>query len=130
MRNLLLLAALPALALAGCSKSGGDGGSFALPKDFKLVSASQDFPDGADEEYPAGPNADALNNNCRACHSPSMVTVQPPLAHDEWVKEVGKMMNTFKAPVPEEEVPKILDYLDAQSARERAELSKASSASG
>jgi hypothetical protein len=125
MCRLLLLAALPALALAGCSKSGGDAGSVTLPKDFKLVSASQDFPDGADEEYPAGPHADALNNNCRACHSPSMVTVQPPLTHDEWVKEVGKMMNTLKAPVPEEEVPKIRDYLDAQSARESAELAKA-----
>lgn len=124
MRKLLLLAALPALALAGCSKSGGDADSATLPKDFKLVSASQEFPDGADEEYPAGPNADALNNNCRACHSPSMVTVQPPLSHDEWAKVVGKMMHTFKAPVPDEEVPKILDYLDAQSAKERAELAK------
>jgi len=130
MRKIILLAAFPALALAGCSKSGGDAGSVKLPKDFKLVSASQDFPDGADEEYPAGPDADALNNNCRACHSPSMVTVQPPLSHEEWGKVVDKMMHTFKAPIPDEEVPKILNYLDDLSAKERAALAKGPGGNG
>lgn len=124
-KALVLFAALPALVLAGCSKGGGDGGSVTLPKDFKLVSASEDFPVDADAEFPAGPQADAINNNCRACHSPSMVLVQPPLSHDEWVKVVGKMQHTFKAPVPDSEVPKILEYLDAHSTSERAELAEA-----
>lgn len=121
-KALVLVVALPALALAGCSKGGKESGTVTLPRDFKLVSVSADFPVGAEEEFPAGPQADAINNNCRACHSPSMVLVQPPLSHDEWVKVVDKMLHTFKAPVPDSEVPRILEYLDAHSTSERVAL--------
>ncbi|WP_338465602.1 hypothetical protein RXV95_08395 [Novosphingobium sp. ZN18A2] len=126
MRIPPLLAAIALLSLAACSKggSGGDtdtaGGK--LPADFKLTSASIEMPDGAEEEFPAGPDVDAMNNNCRACHSPSMVLVQPPLTRGEWTKTVDKMRHTFMAPVPDSEVPKILNYLDDLSTRERAKL--------
>lgn len=71
------------------------------------VTLPQDF----DQEYPAGAGVDALNTHCRACHSPSMVLTQPPLSREEWRKEVGKMMDVFKAPVPQDQVDIITQYL-------------------
>lgn len=73
------------------------------------VSLPQDF----DVEYPAGPGADAVNANCRACHSPSMVLTQPPLSAEEWHKEVRKMIDVYKAPIAEDQVEAITGYLKA-----------------
>lgn len=71
------------------------------------VTMPQDF----DVEYPAGTGADAVNANCRACHSPSMVLTQPPLSAEEWHKEVRKMIDVYKAPIPEDQVAPITLYL-------------------
>ncbi|MBN9144599.1 MULTISPECIES: cytochrome c [unclassified Novosphingobium] len=76
------------------------------------VSLPQDF----DVEYPAGAGADAVNANCRACHSPSMVLSQPPLSAEEWHKEVRKMIDVYKAPIAEDQVGAITGYLTALSA--------------
>ena len=114
MRLLLVSAAL--LALASCGKP--DMGKTKLPQGFKLTDTSVTLPDDSAETYPAGPGAEAMNNTCRACHSPSMVLLQPPLRHEEWVKEVDKMRGTFKAPVADNDMPAILAYLDALSARQ------------
>ncbi|WP_187334933.1 hypothetical protein [Novosphingopyxis iocasae] len=84
-----------------------------------LASVSVDLPDDA-ATYPDGPNVDAMNANCTACHSASMALYQPPLSSDEWHKEVEKMRNTFGAPVAEADVPAIVAYLTALSARTKA----------
>lgn len=76
------------------------------------VSLPQDF----DVEYPAGPGVDAVNANCRACHSPSMALTQPPLSAEEWHKEVRKMIDVYKAPIPEDQVGAITGYFAALSA--------------
>lgn len=73
------------------------------------VSLPQDF----DVEYPAGPGVEAVNANCRACHSPSMVLTQPPLSAEEWHKEVRKMIDVYKAPIAEDQVEAITSYLKA-----------------
>jgi hypothetical protein len=75
--------------------------------------------DSSGEQFPAGPGSAAMDNNCRACHSPSMVLSQPPLTHDTWVREVEKMQKTFKAPVQDGDVPAILNYVDALSISQR-----------
>jgi hypothetical protein len=49
-----------------------------------------------------------------------MVLTQPPLTHEEWVKVVDKMRTTYKAAISEEDMPMILAYLDAFSARQAA----------
>ena len=84
-----------------------------------LVSVSVDLPDD-EATYPDGPNVDAMNANCTACHSASMALYQPPLSSDEWHKEVEKMRNIFGAPVAEADVPAIVAYLTALSARTKA----------
>lgn len=81
-----------------------------------LRSTSIDLPEDA-EAFPDGPNADIVNSDCRACHSASMVLYQPKLSAEDWKKEVDKMRNTFAAPVPEEDVPAIVAYLTAMSAK-------------
>jgi cytochrome c5 len=69
-----------------------------------------DLPD-SDRMFPAGPGADAMNNNCLACHSAGMVLNQPELSKQAWAAEVNKMINAYKAPVAPEDVEAIVEYL-------------------
>jgi cytochrome c5 len=73
-----------------------------------LRSVSVDFPDPG-RTFPGA--ADAVNNNCLACHSAGMVLTQPHLSRADWQAEVDKMRNTYKAPIADVDVPKIVDYL-------------------
>jgi mono/diheme cytochrome c family protein len=61
--------------------------------------------------FPNGPGAEAMNNNCLACHSADMVLNQPALPMMEWKAEVDKMQAAYKAPIDPEDVHAILDYL-------------------
>jgi cytochrome c5 len=74
-----------------------------------LKSVTVDLPDSG-RTFP-GPGADAINNNCLACHSAGMVLNQPVLPKSAWQAEVTKMIQTYKAPVSEEDVAAIVDYL-------------------
>ena len=58
-----------------------------------------------------GPGADAINNNCLACHSADMVLNQPALPKATWQAVVDKMIHIYKAPVEEKDVDPIVDYL-------------------
>lgn len=62
-----------------------------------------------------GPSAEAMNANCRACHSASMVLLQPHLTRAEWTAEVTKMRNVYKAPVDAADDAAIIDWLVAMS---------------
>jgi hypothetical protein len=42
-----------------------------------------------------------------------MILTQPPLTAAAWTAEVNEMRSTYKAPVPEEDVPQIVAYLAA-----------------
>lgn len=86
---------------------------------FTLASASVDLP-ADDEQYPAGPNADAINANCTSCHSASMGLTQPALSADQWKATVLKMRETYHAPVAAKDVPAIVAYLTALSAKQGA----------
>ena len=77
---------------------------------LSLKSVSVDLPPG-DDMFPNGPGADAINNNCLACHSAEMVLNQPALPMSEWHAEVDKMRTAYKAPIDPKDVGAILDYL-------------------
>ena len=77
---------------------------------LSLRSVSVDLPSG-DRMFPGGPSADAINNNCLACHSAGMVLNQPALPKAEWEAEVEKMRAVYKAPIDAKDVDAILDYL-------------------
>jgi hypothetical protein len=75
-----------------------------------LHSVSTKFPDPG-RLFPGGSSADAINNNCLACHSIGMVLTQPKMSRAEWQAEVNKMRTTYKAPIADADVPAIVDYL-------------------
>ena|ERR1700759_5273544 len=77
---------------------------------FLIKSTSVDLPAG-DSMFPGGTAADAINNNCLACHSADMVLNQPPLPRATWEAEVHKMINAYKAPIDQTDVAAIVDYL-------------------
>ena len=79
---------------------------------FELKSVKVDLPD-SDKMFPDGPGADAVNNNCLACHSTGMVLNQPALSKQAWTAEVHKMINNYKAPIAPEDVGAIVDYSTA-----------------
>lgn len=74
---------------------------------FKSVNVDLPFGDRMFE----GPGADVVNNNCLACHSVGMVLTQPPFSRQTWEAEVAKMRNAYKAPISNEDVDPIVDYL-------------------
>lgn len=77
-----------------------------------LRSVGIDLPTGG-QMFPGGTSAEAINNNCLACHSTDMVLNQPALSPSTWREEVGKMRTVYKAPVPDEDVPAIVAYLSS-----------------
>jgi hypothetical protein len=76
----------------------------------QIKSTTVDLPSG-DNMFPGGAAADAINNNCLACHSADMVLNQPALPKSTWEAEVHKMINVYKAPIDNADVPAIVDYL-------------------
>src|SRR6516164_4802024 len=75
-----------------------------------IKSTTVDLPAG-DSMFPGGTRADAINNNCFACHSADMVLNQPALPKATWDAEVHKMITAYRAPVDEADVGAIVDYL-------------------
>jgi mono/diheme cytochrome c family protein len=77
---------------------------------LSLKTVSVDLP--ADERmFASEPGADAVNNNCLACHSADMVLNQPALSKAQWKAEVDKMRTAYKAPIDPKDVDPIVDYL-------------------
>ena len=102
MRTFLPIALAAGVALSPCcAQAAGK---------LSLRSVSVDLPSG-DRMFPGGPSADAINNDCLACHSAGMVLNQPALPKAEWEAEVDKMRAAYKAPIDAKDIDAILDYL-------------------
>ena len=84
----------------------------AAPDGITLTPVAVELPDG-DDAFPPGPGAELVAGNCVACHSSGMILSQPALTKATWAAEVTKMRNTYKAPVADEDVAAIVDYLAA-----------------
>ncbi|WP_395665559.1 cytochrome c [Methylocella sp.] len=63
--------------------------------------------------FPPGAGQEAIAGGCLACHSAEMILNQPPTARQGWDATIHKMINVYKAPVDEKDIPAILDYLVA-----------------
>ena len=100
-RKMLSLALLIGAVLAPMA------GRAAAP--LQLKSVNVDLPQS--DRLFTGSGADALNNNCLACHSAGMVLNQPALAKAAWQAEVNKMIQIYKAPIAAADVTAIVDYL-------------------
>jgi mono/diheme cytochrome c family protein len=71
----------------------------------------------SDETFPPGIGADIANSQCLICHSAGMVLTQPPLKKDEWRAEIMKMRSSYGAPIPEDQVDGLAEYLKNISGR-------------
>jgi len=65
----------------------------------------------SDENFPPGIGADIATSQCLICHSAGMVLRQPPLTNEEWRAEIMKMRSVYGAPMPDDQVDRLLQYL-------------------
>jgi cytochrome c553 len=99
------------LVAIGCLSAAVLAATPALVQELPTIkSTTVDLPAG-DSMFPGGAAADAINNNCLACHSADMVLNQPALPKAAWEAEVHKMINVYRAPIDEADVPAIVGYL-------------------
>ena len=64
-----------------------------------------------DVPFPPGVGEDIASSQCLICHSAGMVLTQPPLKKDEWRAEIMKMRTAYGAPIPDEQVDGLSEYL-------------------
>ncbi len=76
-----------------------------------------EFPAG-DESFPSGVGSEIATSHCLICHSAGMVLTQPPLKKDEWRAEIMKMRTVYGAPIPEDQVDGLSEYLKNIDGRE------------
>ncbi|WEK46234.1 MAG: cytochrome c [Candidatus Andeanibacterium colombiense] len=98
---LVLSACAPTAQLGSISESG-----------LTLTSQQIAFPPD-ESTLPPGPGVEAANANCLACHSAGMILTQPKLSEKQWTAIVEKMRASYKAPVPDQDVPAIVAYLSS-----------------
>jgi hypothetical protein len=97
-----IVAALGASALAA--------GKAAPPKGTATIS----LPGDAGMAFKPGPGAGAAQGACLSCHSSAYVSTQPTLTRAQWTAEVAKMKNVYGAPIPDDQVPVLVEYLTTQ----------------
>jgi hypothetical protein len=66
----------------------------------------------ADVRLKEGPGRDLVTRNCVMCHSLDYIPMNSPfLDRKGWEASMNKMVKVMGAPVKEEDLPGILDYL-------------------
>jgi mono/diheme cytochrome c family protein len=81
----------------------------APPKGTATIS----LPGDAGMAFKPGAGAGAVQAHCLTCHSSAYVSTQPALTKAQWTAEVAKMKGAYGAPIPDDQVPVIVDYLTA-----------------
>jgi hypothetical protein len=76
---------------------------------IKLKSTKVEYP--TSDAMFTGAGADAINNNCLACHSADHVLNQPLLSKQTWEEVVRKMVTAYKAPISPDDQKQIVEYL-------------------
>ena len=99
---LAIVAALGASALAATKAAPPKGtATISLPGDAGMV-------------FKPGAGSGAAQGQCLSCHSSAYVSTQPPLTKAQWTAEVVKMKNVYGAPIPDDQVATLADYLTTQ----------------
>ncbi len=87
--------------------------SGAAPKTTPASVVKITLPGDLDFGYKNAPGVVLAQVNCLTCHSSAYVSTQPRLSQAQWLAEVNKMKNVYKAPIADADVPKLVDYLTA-----------------
>ena len=64
-------------------------------------------------ELPPGKGRETVVGQCAVCHTLAYIPLQPPLSREQWTTSVTKMQKTFSAPIPDDKLAEIVDYLVA-----------------
>lgn len=60
------------------------------------------------------PGRATVENLCSGCHSLDYIRINAPFMNKQtWTAEVAKMTGPYGAPIPQNDVPAIVDYLTA-----------------
>jgi len=62
-------------------------------------------------KFRPGPGAEIATANCMLCHSADYISTQPPLSRAVWLATVTKMREKFGAPLPTNQVERVVEYL-------------------
>src|SRR5437016_13853638 len=60
---------------------------------------------------PPAPGREVFAVACLSCHSERYISMQPPMIAAKWEESVRKMMKTYAAPVAEDQVAVIVQYV-------------------
>jgi len=64
-----------------------------------------------------GPNVALAQGKCLICHAADYVYTQPPLTKKQWTAEVTKMQKVFGAPVGDDDIAPLVEYLMSQNGK-------------
>jgi mono/diheme cytochrome c family protein len=67
--------------------------------------------------FKPGPNLETVQANCTGCHSADYIQTQPrgpKFGKDFWTAEVNKMIKVYGAPIDQNDIGKIVEYLAAE----------------
>jgi len=104
LKNSLLAASCGLIcAFAATTAIAADTVSITLPKDMV--------------QFKPGPGAQGAQTYCVTCHTAEYVYMQPPLTRAQWEGVVNKMRKVFGAPLPEDQVKSVVDYLVTQNGK-------------
>jgi len=62
-------------------------------------------------DLPPGPGMATVISTCTLCHSQRYVLTQPKFPKKTWIAEVDKMKKVYGAPIQDEQVEPIVNYL-------------------
>ncbi len=62
-------------------------------------------------KFRAGPGVEIAAVNCILCHSSDYLSTQPPMERAAWLATVNKMREKYGAPLPTNQVDRVVDYL-------------------
>jgi cytochrome c5 len=106
MKKAIVLSASIALIATGAAV----GANPAPPTGTVTISLPGD--DGM--SFKTGQGVETAQRYCLTCHSSALVATQPFLTAAQWTAEVNKMKAVYGAPIPDDQVSTIADYLTAQ----------------
>jgi hypothetical protein len=107
---LIALFSLPLLGLHDWSQAGGQPATAPVGVEVRGTKHILHMPE-VPFELPAGPGKDVVTIYCGVCHTQRYILLQPPFSKETWANEVTKMRKNYSAPIPDEKVQEIVNYL-------------------
>ena len=108
---LLLFLAAAWMVLGGHRPTPGAAPSSAITMGGTSLKSTSIMLPANEPSLPGGPATEIVTNNCTACHSVEMITMQPPLDAKTWGAEITKMRSVYHARIDEKDDPALVKAL-------------------